>query len=127
MKVLRRALRCALFALPFLLLPLSASAEGEPFRWETAVDGETLSVTLRVAPGFYVDAETLTLLARSRTGGSPLPAVHSPVPTARDDGAGGTVKVLPEGEWVWRFRGTPPFSLSVEFNGCRSGASGIDI
>ena len=113
----------ALCAALLAVLAAAAHAAGEPFEWRTATAGENLTATLRVAPGFYVYADTLTLLPGTSGGAVPVPT-SSPTPTTADDGAGGTVNVFREGEWSWSFHGTPPFTLSVEFNGCRIGAPG---
>ena len=114
------ALRRAAALLLLTLMTAALHAEGEPFRWRAATEGDLLKVTLHVAPDFYLDADTLTLLPGGADGKIPLP-VRSPIPVETDDGAGGRVRIFPTGEWEWSFRGTPPFTLSVEFNGCRRG------
>ena len=103
-----------------LVLGAFRIAAAEPFVWRTRVAEQSLEVELAVAPGAYVYADTLSIQLSGRNG-EVLTLLDAPVPDVRKDGDFGETRVYLPGKSVWRYRGEPPFRVSVTFNGCADG------
>ena len=87
-------------------------AAAETFSWSARAEGKTLTLTLAVPRGGYVDAGSVAIgSAKGRL--DPLATPES-VP---HDGA----RIYPAGEHKWRFGGEPPFRVTVTFQGCLDG------
>ena len=109
-------------AVLLMLCGLRALAE-EPFVWSTSSSADELRITLTIAPGGYVYADTVSIRVSGRNG-EVLSLLEAPSPTLKPDGVFGEIKVLTPGKWVWRYRGHAPFRADVGFGGCLDGANG---
>ena len=109
-------------AVLLMLCGIRATA-GEPFVWSTSSSADELRITLAVAPGGYVYADTVSLRVSGRNG-EVFSLLEAPSPTSKPDGVFGEIKVFTPGKWVWRFRGHAPFRADVGFSGCIDGANG---
>ncbi len=106
-------------ALLSLGITVPAAAAEVPFSWKAERAGENeLVVTAVVAPEYYFYDDTLEF-ALTGADGSPLQPVETPEPIPHSDEIFGETKIYPAGSWVWKFRGTPPFNGSVDYQGCR--------
>ena len=99
-----------------LVLAALRLAAAETFEWRTRIAGDTLEVELVVPPKAYVYAGQLKWQRLSGAGGNELSPLEAPKSVLYDG-----EKVYPAGKHVWRFRGEPPFRVTVEFQGCRDG------
>ncbi len=104
------------------LLGLCCIAAGAPFEWKAETAGDTLVVTAGVAPGYYLYKDTLVFTVTGANGEA-LTQIQAPEAQSYQDAFAGETGIYPAGVWRWKFRGTPPFKASVEFQGC-SKASG---
>lgn len=96
--------------------------EVKPFQWTAVASGDTLELTATVAPGHYFYANETFEIAISGKDGQAVVAESVPKPVDTDDEFMGQVKIFPAGKWVWKFRGVPPFSGTVDYQGCRKAA-----
>jgi thiol:disulfide interchange protein len=94
-----------------------------PFGWSVSQEGSKLFLILQVAPGYYLDGDTLLINAVDSDGNTPA-VLKAPLTVEISDGEGGQSSVYKSGEWVWVLEGNPPYTLGVEFNGCRESADG---
>lgn len=99
-----------------LLLAALRLAAAEDFQWRTRVAGDTLEVELEVPKTGYVYAGQLKWKRLSGADRQELSPLEAPQ-TVLLDGE----QVYPAGKHMWRFRGEPPFRVTVEFQGCRDG------
>ena len=113
-----------LLAVMFCVAAMAVRAAGEvkPFLWTAAASGDTLELTATVAPGHYFYANETFEIAISGKDGRAVVAESVPKPVDTDDEFMGKVKIFPAGKWVWKFRGVPPFSGTVDYQGCRKAA-----
>ncbi len=105
----------------FRLLPVmfaTAAAAAEPFTWRTRTSAAELELELSVAPGYYVYADTLSFQLSGRDN-EVLSLQSAPTPVMKKDGIFGDTRIYPPGKTLWRYRGNPPFTAEVTFNGCR--------
>lgn len=100
------------------------AAAPEPFDWKSSVSGDELTLTVTVAPDHYFYADNSFRLNISGRDGGKVETLSSPQSQEIDDEFMGKVAIYPAGEWVWKFRGTPPFSGSVRYQGCRKAVDG---
>ena len=105
-----------LAGLLWLLLGAFRLAAAEPFVWSAANTADELRITLSIAPGAYVYADTLEW-ARLADADGQFPSLLEAPLTAMHDG----MKIYPAGDHLWRFRGRPPFRAAVTYQGCRNG------
>ena len=109
-----------LFAVAFLVgVSAGADDDQQPFDWKSSASGDELTLTVTVAPGHYFYAGDAFRLKLSGRDGSGLEAISAPTPQEIDDEFMGRVQIYPAGTWSWKFHGTPPFSGSVRYQGCR--------
>ena len=112
-----------LFAVAFLVgVSAGADDDQQPFDWKSSASGDELTLTVTVAPGHYFYAGDAFRLKLSGRDGSGLEAISAPTPQEIDDEFMGRVQIYPAGTWSWKFHGTPPFSGSVRYQGCRKAA-----
>ena len=89
----------------------------EDFEWRTRSEPGTLTVELAVPPGGHVYADTLGWQTLRGRNGELLQPLEQPDTVTFEDRP-----AYPAGTHVWRFRGEPPFRVTVEFQGCLDGA-----
>lgn len=81
-------------------------------------------LTAEVAPGHYFYANSSFEIKVSGKDGSTATPEAVPVPVKTDDEFMGKVNIYPEGKWVWTFRGAPPFTGTIDYQGCRKSIGG---
>ncbi len=89
---------------------VTVTAVAGPFSWTARTDGDILTLTADVVPGNYFYADDGFELKISGKDGKAAKLESAPSPVEVEDEFMGKVKVFPGGQWVWKFRGEPPFS-----------------
>jgi thiol:disulfide interchange protein len=106
------------------VLPLT----GAPFVWDVALQDGFLTVTVNFEPGCYLYADQLELRVTGRDGRE-LPPEAIPEPVMHEDAFEG--KIVPifnaasAPAWRYRERGAPPWTVAVDFQGCRDARDGV--
>ena len=89
-----------------------------PFEWTTQIEKNQLTVTAKIATGHYFYADSLNLVVKEKDGKKLIPSVK-PLSVLHQDEVLGQVDIYPAGIHVWKFIGSPPFDVTVDFQGCR--------
>ena len=109
-------------AVLLLLTFICCAAEKTPFRWFLSADGNSCKITLQVDTSGVIYADSVTIKVTDADGKKLKP---ENIPAAAKDQDGTTV--YPAGVWVWSFSGKPPFSATVESQGCGKDADGSQL
>lgn len=100
------------------------AAVAGPFTWTARTDGDVLTLTADVAAGHYFYANDGFEFKIAGKNGKAAKLESAPSPVEVADDFMGKVKVFPGGQWVWMFRGEPPFAGTVDYQGCRKAVEG---
>ena len=101
----------------------AALGAAEPFEWKAETVKGQLVVSVKVTEGYYLNLDAL--LTKIKDGKGVLPPVVSLPPKHEiDDPETGKSLILPAGEWRWIYGGTPPYEVTISFQGCKKGAPG---
>ena len=91
---------------------------GDPFVWDARTEEGKLVISVDIAPGFYLNLDMLLTQIKDASGQLP-PVISLPPKKIVDDPDMGKMPILPEGTWRWVYGGTPPYRVTVSFQGCR--------
>jgi len=117
-------MRKRLHLVALLVCAAAVAAVAGPFTWTARTDGDVLTLTADVAAGHYFYANESLEFKIAGKDGKAAKAESAPSPAEVADEFMGRVKVFPAGRWVWKFRGEPPFTGTVDYQGCRKAAEG---
>ena len=102
----------------WLILTFSVLS-GAPFDWSADTGSDNhLIIRVTVEENYYLYAESL-IFTVSGGNSSPLSPVSQPRSISHNDEISGPTEIYPAGTWSWEWRGEPPYSATVEYQGCR--------